>query len=221
MSTTPPYHPKQFHLSGLHGISDQTLELHLKLYQGYVQEANRLTDRIGVCLTSGQVDADEMPLFSELTRRLAYEYNGMVLHEYYFGNLTRHGTGDPDHSSAFKKAAADSYGSYATWRTDFTSVAKMRGVGWAICYHSPINGRLSNHWVSLHQMGTMAGMTPVLVLDVWEHAFLLDYQLAERPKYIEAFFSSIDWYAVEKRLRNSTSRYAEDLRKELYVYEAE
>lgn len=201
MVTDMVYKPKQFGLSELNGISDRTLDLHLKLYEGYVQETNRLTERIGEFLKDGRVDHEEMPAFSELTRRLGFEYNGMVLHEYYFDNLMRDGSGDPDRTSSFLKATEASFGSYAIWKADFTATARMRGVGWAICYQNPMNGRLSNHWVSLHEVGNVAGFTPVLVVDVWEHAFLLDYKPSERAKYIEAFFSNIDWQRVESRLQ--------------------
>lgn len=194
------YKPKQFDLSGLNGISDKTLELHFKLYEGYVKETNNLTERISRFLEDGKVDQDEMPAYSELTRRLGFEYNGMVLHEYYFGNMRRQGTGDPAKDSNFMKAATESFGSYDTWKADFVGIGKMRGVGWAMCYQNPANGRLSNHWITLHETGNVSGFTPVLVMDVWEHAFLLDYMPAERPKYIEAFFSNIDWDAVEGRL---------------------
>lgn len=201
MLTKVIYQPKQFDLYGLNGISDRTLDMHLTLYEGYVRETNRLTERIGEFLKDGRVDHEEMPAFSELTRRLGFEYNGMVLHEYYFGNLARRGSGDADRASSFLKAAEASFGSYATWKTDFTATARMRGVGWAICYQNPANGRLSNHWVSLHEMGNVAGFVPVLVVDVWEHAFLLDYNPSERAKYIEACFSNIDWQAVERRMK--------------------
>ncbi|HKS30341.1 MAG TPA: superoxide dismutase [Pyrinomonadaceae bacterium] len=194
------YQPKQFDLSGLNGISDQTLEMHFKLYEGYVKETNNLTARISEFLKDGKVDQDEMPAYSELTRRLGFEYNGMVLHEYYFGNMKRGGIGDPEKSSRIYKAAEESFGSYEVWKADFVGVGKMRGVGWAICYENPANGRLSNHWITLHEVGNVSGFNPVLVMDVWEHAFLLDYKPAERPKYIEAFFSNIDWDAVERRL---------------------
>lgn len=200
MVTDVVYKPKQFSLSGLNGISDRTLDLHVKLYEGYVQETNRLTERISEFLKDGRVDHEEMPAFSELTRRLGFEYNGMVLHEYYFGNLKRDGSGDADRSSSFFKSTEASFGSYATWKTDFTATAKMRGVGWAICYQNPMNGRLSNHWVSLHEMGNIAGFAPLLVVDVWEHAFLLDYKPSERAKYIEAVFANLDWQMVERRL---------------------
>jgi superoxide dismutase, Fe-Mn family len=79
----------------------------------------------------------------------------------------------------------------------------MRGVGWAICYQNPANGRLSNHWITLHEVGNVSGFRPVLVMDVWEHAYLLDYKPSERQKYIEAFYSNIDWNVVHKRLRQN------------------
>jgi Fe-Mn family superoxide dismutase len=195
------YQAKQFDLSGLNGISDQTLEMHFKLYEGYVKETNNLTSRISEFLKDGKVDQDEMPAYSELTRRLGFEYNGMVLHEYYFGNMKKGSTvTDPETASRVYKAAEESFGSYDVWKADFIGVGKMRGVGWAICYQNPANGRLSNHWITLHEVGNVSGFNPVLVMDVWEHAFLLDYKPAERPKYIEAFFSNIDWDAVERRL---------------------
>ena len=194
------YKPKQFPLSGLNGISDQTLEMHFKLYEGYVKETNNLSARIAEILKDGKVDQEEMPAYSELTRRLGFEYNGMVLHEYYFGNMKRGGEVDPPRGSSFRAAAEKSFPSYQIWKTDFVGVGKMRGVGWAVCDLDPATGRLANHWISLHEVGNVAGFQPVLVMDVWEHAYLLDYKPADRPKYIEAFFSNVDWQAVERRL---------------------
>src|SRR5918992_5888540 len=101
MSSNGTYQPKEFNLSGLNGISDKTLEMHFKLYEGYVKETNKLTEKISEFLADGKVDQDEMPAYSELTRRLGFEYNGMVLHEYYFGNMKKDGTGDPGQTSAF------------------------------------------------------------------------------------------------------------------------
>jgi Fe-Mn family superoxide dismutase len=209
MSTTNSYKAREFNLSGLNGISDQTLEMHFKLYEGYVKETNNLTEKITKFIEDGNVDQEEMPAYSELTRRLGFEYNGMVLHEYYFENLKRGGgSGDPAQTALFAKAAASSFGSYEVWKADFVGIGKMRGVGWAICNQNPANGRLSNHWITLHETGNIAGFDPILVMDVWEHAFLLDYKPAERPKYIEAFFSNIDWAAVEKRLQQKSTRSA-------------
>jgi len=193
------YKPQTFDLSGLNGISDQTLEMHFKLYEGYVTNTNTLTERIAAILSDGKVDQEELPAYSELTRRLGFEYNGMVLHEYYFGNMKRQGGGEPPKGSRFRNAVEQSFPSFEIWKTDFTSVGKMRGVGWAIAYLNPANGMVSNHWVELHQTGNVAGFTPLLVMDVWEHAYLLDYKPADRPKYIEAFLSNVDWDAIDKR----------------------
>jgi Fe-Mn family superoxide dismutase len=205
MSSTNSYQPRQFNLSGLKGISDKTLEMHFKLYEGYVKETNNLTERITEFIKDGKVDQDEMPAYSELSRRLGFEYNGMVLHEYYFDNLqSGGGLGDPTKTSQIVKAAEATFGSYDIWKADFVGIGKMRGVGWAICYQNPANGRISNHWITLHETGNVAGFNPILVMDVWEHAFLLDYKPAERPKYIEAFFSNINWNSVEDRLKRLT-----------------
>jgi superoxide dismutase, Fe-Mn family len=192
------YKPTTFNLSGLTGISDKTLEMHFKLYEGYVTNTNLLTEKINEILADGQVDKEELPAYSELTRRLGFEYNGMVLHEYYFGNMKQNGGGNP--SAGFRAAVERSFPSFDIWRTDFVSVGKMRGVGWAIAYLDPANGRISNHWIELHENGNVAGFVPLLVMDVWEHAYLLDYKPADRPKYIEAFLANVDWTAVEDRL---------------------
>lgn len=194
------YKPKSFNLSGLDGISEKTLEMHFKLYEGYVTNTNVLTERIAAILSDGKVDQEEVPAYSELTRRLGFEYNGMVLHEYYFGNMKRQGGGDAARDSQFRQAVERSYPSYAIWKTDFVGIGKMRGVGWAITYLDPGTGHISNHWITLHETGNVSGFIPLLVMDVWEHAFLLDYKPADRPKYIEAFLSNVDWDSVDARM---------------------
>src|SRR5436309_13399599 len=143
MSFIGSYKAKQFNLSGLKGISDQTLEMHFKLYEGYVKESNKLSEKISEFIKDGNVDQDEMPAYSELSRRLGFEFNGMVLHEYYFENLKKGSTTtDPETNSNFRKLAEASFGSYDIWKADFVSVGKMRGVGWAICYQDPIHQTL-------------------------------------------------------------------------------
>ena len=134
MALTDVYKPRQFNLGNLKGISDETLEMHFKLYEGYVNGVNELNEKIADVLKDGKVDKEEVPAYSELTRRLGFEYNGMVLHEYYFGNLQKQGPGAPASDSEFRKAAQTSFGRYDPWKTDFVGVGKMRGVGWAICY---------------------------------------------------------------------------------------
>jgi Fe-Mn family superoxide dismutase len=199
------YRVQSFNLHGLQGISDKTLDMHLAMYEGYVKATNLLQGRIADFLRDGTVDQEELPAYSELTRRLGFEYNGMVLHEYYFGNLTLQTSAKPDGSSAFRRRAEASFGSYERWKTDFVSVGKMRGIGWAICFQDPASGRISNHWVTLHEHGNVAGFVPLLVMDVWEHAFLLDYAPSQRGEYINAFFSNIDWRAVDRRVEAGTA----------------
>lgn len=192
-----PYTPKKFDLAGLHGISDNTLQVHFGLYEGYVKNTNLLNEQIAEQLEKGNVTG-ATPGFAELTRRLGFEYNGMVLHEYYFGNMTKSAGAQPE--SGVQDALGGLYGGFDTWKKDFTAVGGMRGVGWAIAYYDPHAQRVSNHWITLHEDGNVAGFVPLLVMDVWEHAFLLDYKPAERSKYIESFFANVDWSVVQSRL---------------------
>jgi Fe-Mn family superoxide dismutase len=194
------YTPKTFpHLKGLKGISDGLLETHLKLYEGYVNRTNKLTETL-LGLAKEKQAAGSNPAYAEMSRRMGFEYNGMVLHEYYFGNL-KPGTGEAGPSSKLKAALEASFTSYDIWLADFKAIATMPGVGWAITYQNPDNGWLSNHWVTLHEEGNPAGFKPVLVMDAWEHAFVPDYKATERAKYVDAYFTNIDWAAAESRLK--------------------
>lgn len=201
MGLNTVYKAKSFDLSDLTGISNETLAMHFKLYEGYVTNTNVLNEKIAGLLKDGELDPANMVVFSELKRRFGFEYNGMVLHEYYFENMQKQGTGDPAKDSAFVKAAEASYGSYDTWKADFNATGKMRGVGWAAVYQDPSNGEISNHWINLHETGNVAGYTPILIMDVWEHAFIKDYAPVDRPKYIEAFHANINWDEVNNRLK--------------------
>ena len=192
---TQTYTAKKWNLSGLKGISDKTLETHFGLYEGYVKNTNLLNEQIAAKIEAGPAGSD--PQFAELTRRLGFEYNGMRLHELYFDNLTSSGS---DPGSTIKDALAQTYGDFETWKKDFAAVGGMRGVGWAIAYQDPNNGRITNHWIELHQDGNVATFVPIVVMDVWEHAFLLDYKPSERGKYIEAFFANTNWNAIANRL---------------------
>ena len=193
---TPNYKTRHLNLSGLTGISDETLEVHFSLYEGYVEQTNELTERLADMARSGQASAKD-PAYAELTRRLGFEYGGMVLHEQYFGNLAPRGRGKP--SRALTSAIQQSFGDVDTWRADFVAIGGLRGVGWAVLFRDPASGVLSNHWITLHEQGVPAGFTPLLVMDVWEHAYLLDYRPAERGKYIEAFLANVDWEEIDRR----------------------
>ncbi len=198
---TQTYTEQKFdHLKGLDGISDQQIAEHLALYAGYVKNVNALNELRAELRGRGKASGTD-PEFAEITRRLGFEYDGMILHEYYFANLRRAADPAPAQGSGLGQALAESFGSVDTWRSDFQGIGAMRGVGWVVLVEDPVTHRLSNHWITLHQDGLPAGFKPLLVMDVWEHAFMRDYKATERGKYVEAFFRNIDWQAVEHRLR--------------------
>lgn len=184
------------HLKGLKGISDAQIEIHLGLYAGYVTNNNKLNEIIAEMVKNGKTGT---PPWAEMNRRAGWEYNGMRLHEYYFGNLHPGGKGQP--RGKFTKAVETTFGSLEAWRKDFVATGAMRGIGWAILYQDPKSGVMSNHWITEHDMGHPAGFTPILILDVFEHAFMVDYRPAERGAYIDAFFDNIDWEEVDSRLQ--------------------
>ena len=187
------------HLSGLQGISDAQLQEHFALYSGYVKQVNALNEELAKVRSQGKASGKN-PEFAELTRRLGFEYGGMILHEYYFSNLKKAADPQPAPNSGLAKALTEYFGSIDQWKTDFQAIGEMRGIGWVILFEDPMTDRLTNHWVTLHQEGIPAGFKPLLVMDVWEHAFMRDYKATERAKYVEAFFRNIDWQAVERRL---------------------
>jgi Fe-Mn family superoxide dismutase len=185
------YSPKDFsRLKGMPGFSDQALDLHFTLYQGYVKNTNALLEDLGKI-------AANTPAYAEMKRRLGWEFNGMRLHELYFGNLGGNGQIAPD--SKIAKRLADQFGSLENWATDFKATGTMRGIGWVVLYEDPVTGRLINVWINEHDVGHLAGGRPLLIMDVFEHAFIPDYGL-KKGEYIEAFFKNIDWQAVESRL---------------------
>lgn len=182
-------------LLGMAGFSDTLLKNHFTLYQGYVTNTNKVLDALAAMLKDGKTGAPE---FAELKRRLGWEFNGMRLHEYYFENLGGKAALDPNGALARKMAA--SFGSVEAWEKDFRGVGAMRGIGWAVLYEDPTNGQLINFWINEHDTAHPAGCRPILIMDVFEHAFMIDYGL-KRADYIEAFFKNIDWPAAEARLK--------------------
>jgi len=181
-------------LKGMKGFSDQLLEMHFTLYQGYVKNTNLLLEQLKQLAADQKTDT---PAFAELRRRFGWEWNGMRLHELYFGNLG--GNGELKKDSKLLRKIEESFGSFAAWAADFKATGAMRGIGWVILYEDPKTGRLVNVWINEHDVGHLAGGNPLLILDVFEHAFITDYGL-KRADYIQAFFQNIDWSAVEARL---------------------
>ncbi|MFN2448924.1 MAG: superoxide dismutase [Candidatus Baltobacteraceae bacterium] len=196
------YTPKKWELSGLQGISDATLDMHFTLYEGYVKNTNTLIEQT-TRLREGGAASGADPRFAELVRRMGWEFNGMRLHEYYFDNLSK-GSSEPQ-SGPLYDAAGESYGGFDAWKKDFFAVGAMRGVGWAIAYYDRAAQQILNMWIGEHQDGHPAGLTPVVVMDCWEHAFIKDYKPSERGKYIEAFYANLNWSACESRLTETAA----------------
>ena len=182
-------------LLGMEGFSDTLLKNHFTLYQGYVTNTNKLIDTIGQMLKDGKVASPEFP---ELKRRFGWEFNGMRLHEYYFENLG--GKEGLEKIGKLFKKISEEFGSFEVWEKEFKGVGTIRGIGWPMLYQDSLTGRLINFWINEHDVGHPAGCTPILILDVFEHAFMIDYGL-KRAEYLEAFFKNIHWKAVEARLK--------------------
>jgi Fe-Mn family superoxide dismutase len=187
------YAPQNYsHLLGMPGFSDSLLQMHFKLYQGYVKNTNDLLLKLNT-MGAGQASSYE---YGALKRRLGWEFDGMRLHELYFDNLGGNGNLDP--ASPLFAAIATQFGSFEKWKRDFIATGSMRGIGWAILYLDPVQGRLMNVWINEHDVGHLAGGTPILIMDVFEHAYMPQYGL-DRAKYIDAFFQNINWKAAGSR----------------------
>jgi Fe-Mn family superoxide dismutase len=179
----------------LPGISTEQIDQHWTLYEGYVKNVNLLNEKLAAFSEKKNFG----PEFAELKRRLGFEYDGMILHEHYFGVL-KSGQKRLGDDAGLTKLLKKSFGGYDNWLQEFSAIGKMRGVGWAILYFDPLAQVLTNHWISLHESGHPAGYMPILVMDVWEHAFMVDAGVEGRAAYVEAFLRNVDWPKVERNL---------------------
>ena len=184
-------------LLGMQGFSDTLLKNHFTLYQGYVTNTNKVMASLAAMLQDGKEGTYE---FAELKRRLGWEFNGMRLHELYFENLG--GDGDPSKAPNLTKKVTAQFGSVEACAKDFMATAAMRGIGWVICYEDMESGLLINQWINEHDVGHPAGCNPILVLDVFEHAYMIDYGL-KKMDYVNNYFQKIKWDVVEKRLETT------------------
>ena len=182
-------------LIGMEGFGEALLNNHFTLYQGYVTNTNKLLDLFAQLLKE---DKTGTPEFGELHRRLGWEFNGMRLHEYYFENLG--GKGQASQEGRLAKKLADDFGSYEAWEKDFRAVGAMRGIGWAALYQDITNGKLLNFWINEHDQGHPSSCALILIMDVFEHAYMLDYG-TKKAGYIDAFFKNVNWPAAEARLK--------------------
>lgn len=190
------YSAKQFDLPELQGLSEKQIKVHLGLYEGYVKHVNVLREQIAD-LTSMDKEKYAYAIM-ETRRRLGFEFNGMRMHEYYFSQFEG-GAKPLDTSLGLSKAVSEKYGSVDDFIAHLTTVGMSRGIGWAILYHDPVGSTPHVAWVSDHELGQLGGLPVILAMDMWEHAFMVDYTPAEKKNYIEAFLKNINWSVVEQR----------------------
>lgn len=189
------------HLLGTQGFSDELLKNHFQLYEGYVKNTNQLLEELENLQKQGK---EKTPQFSELSRRFGWEYNGMRLHEYYFGNMSKQST-ILSNDSRLSRKIKEEFGSHENWENNFKAKGEMRGIGWVILYLDTRQDHLFNVWVDEHDKGQLAGAVPLLVLDVFEHAFMLDYGI-KRDGYITSFFNAIHWDEVTRRFDSAPAK---------------
>lgn len=185
------YEPRKFeHLIGLEGFSDTMLKNHFILYEGYVTNTNKVIE----LLEKTEVGTPE---FAELKRRFGWEFDGMRLHELYFENLMKGGS-VLDQESGLGKKIVQQFGSIENWEKNFRAVGGMRGIGWAVLYFDQNSGNVYNMWINEHDGGHLAGAVPILVMDVFEHAYMTDYEI-KRAAYVDAFMKNICWHVASAR----------------------
>lgn len=193
------YTARTFNLPELNGLSKKQIEVHLGLYQGYVKQVNFIAEKLQA-VRDGEFELDPY-IVAELRRRFAFEFDGMRMHEYYFeqfeGGGGGKGGGSPE--SGLAKAAAAKYGSGDKFLAHIKEVAGSRGIGWVVVYYDPRAALLQTVFVEDHQIGQLAGLPVLLALDLWEHAFMVDYLPAQKKDYVDAFFANLAWSVVEKR----------------------
>lgn len=189
------YTAKKFALPELKGLSPKQIEVHLALYEGYVKHVNLIMEKIAQY--TEQDATGNAYAIAELRRRLGFEFDGMRMHEYYFEQFEGEKGGSPD--SALAKAAAEKYGSGENFIAHIKDVAGTRGIGWVVVYADPRGNTLHTAFVNDHELGQLAGLPVILALDLWEHAYMVDYVPAEKKTYVEAFLDNVNWSVVEAR----------------------
>jgi len=195
------YTETKFKIPSLKGISTQNIEEHLKLYSGYVKNTNLVLEKIE------ELKVDEIKnayVLGELQRRFAFEFGGMRNHEYYFASLEG-GPVSLATGGTLEKAITKDFGSFTSWLERFKNMATTRGVGWAMLCYDNKTDQLLNQWVDEQHLGHLVSASPVLTLDMWEHAYVADYQPSGKKQYIEDFFENLNWEVIEQNFKEAIS----------------
>ncbi len=183
---------RKFNIGELKGISAKNIEEHLKLYAGYVKNANLIMDKMAVLNST-----EEPYITGELFRRFSFEYNGMRNHEVYFGSL-ENGAKPFNPESKIGERILKLFGTFETFITEFTNLALTRGIGWAVFWYDKKEDKFLASWVDEQHLGQLNGCTMIIALDMWEHAYVYDYPTSEKKKYIQAFFENLNWEVIEQ-----------------------
>ena len=192
------YKEQQFNLPKLEGISEDQVKVHLGLYAGYVKHVNLIREKIHE-LESEDAEKHAYTI-AELRRRFSFEFDGMRMHEYYFESLE--GGAQAVSEGALQSALAEKYDSFDTFITHFKAVGMSRGIGWTVLYFDPKGKTPHVTWVGDHELGVLAGLPILIAMDMWEHAFMVDFTPAEKSQYVDAFLNNLNWGVVEERFNN-------------------
>ncbi len=195
------YEKRTFTLPELKGISKKQIDVHLALYEGYVKHVNLIMEKIAAMK---ETDAEgNAYAIAEVRRRLGFEFNGMRMHEYYFEQFEGEKSGNPE--SGLAKAATEKYGSGENFLKHIREVSGSRGIGWVVVYYDSVGKQLHTAFVNDHELGTLATLPVILALDLWEHAYMVDYVPAEKKNYIDAFFENLNWSVCEARFEKAVA----------------
>ncbi len=173
------------------GISKKTLDIHHgKLYTGYVNKSNEIEEKIKKAdKASANATYSEI---GELKRQQSFALNGVYLHEAYFNVLG----GDGKPTGTLVDRIKKDFGSYEEWEADLKA-AGIAARGWVVMAYDVNAGRLNNYSCDIHSEGGIWGAVPIIVLDVYEHAYFIDFG-SDRKSYIEAFVKNLNWEAASK-----------------------
>ncbi len=189
------FEENKFNIPELTGISKKTIEEHLKLYSGYVKNANLINEKMGEYAKDIE---GNLYILGELNRRFSFEYNGIRNHEVYFSSLEG-GPTTLSETSLLKKEISETWGSFEGWLAGFKKLAATtRGIGWAVLWYDRTDKKLITSWVDEQHLGQLQNCAMILGLDMWEHSYVADYQPSGKKQYIEDFFMNINWEVIEK-----------------------
>ena len=189
---------RQFSVPQLQGISETTIAEHLKLYAGYVKNANLILNTLNE-KQLGNLNPDLTTYAqAELRRRLSFEYNGIRNHEIYFESLI----GGPQEITSGSKlymAITQEFGSYEAFTENLMNLALTRGIGWAMLSYDKQDERLLLSWVDEQHLGQLQGCPIILALDMWEHSYVADYLPSGKKNYATDYLKNLNWNVLEKR----------------------